>query len=244
MDAKKLLTNKWVWIAGGGVLGLGYLLLRGGSSSSDTSIAYDDSTPYGDVGSSSGGDSSGSSGGSSSGGDSSGSYVTSSQLIDTLGALSGAYASGLTSLQVDFQSQIMAMQLANSDMQHELINEINIAKGSGVIDTMSIDNGVSFMSLGDIDIPVGVSDPIMLTPDRYYGDGGVNYNTASASEKQAMLDRQKRLETDTSFLQTEIDRAKLAIKDRKSDGLDFSAQQKELDKLSKMVGANNSKKAG
>lgn len=57
------------------------------------------------------------------------------------------------------------------------------------------------------------------------GNNGENFNANHWSETE------QRLKTDTSFVQSEIERAKLVIENRKSSGLDISKQEKYLNQL-------------
>ncbi|OMD92982.1 hypothetical protein BSK49_00945 [Paenibacillus odorifer] len=58
--------------------------------------------------------------------------------------------------------------------------------------------------------------------------GGVDYNTADAATKKKLIQAQLKLNTDSSYKQSETSRALQAYKDRQDSGLDTSAQAKYL----------------
>ncbi|MEK8206776.1 hypothetical protein NST41_14380 [Paenibacillus sp. FSL L8-0696] len=58
--------------------------------------------------------------------------------------------------------------------------------------------------------------------------GGVDYNTADAATKKKLIQAQLKLNTDSSYKQSETSRALQAYKDRQDTGLDTSAQAKYL----------------
>lgn len=58
--------------------------------------------------------------------------------------------------------------------------------------------------------------------------GGANYNTADSDLKKKLVDSRLKEQNDDSYRQSEIARTLQVIKDRQSQGLDVSAQQKYL----------------
>lgn len=73
--------------------------------------------------------------------------------------------------------------------------------------------------------------PSNVVPFAPLGNGGVDYNTASAVEKQKIQDNEARLKTDTSFVASERARTDQVIKNREAAGLDTSAQEAYKKKL-------------
>lgn len=64
-----------------------------------------------------------------------------------------------------------------------------------------------------------------------YGLGGINYNTATKEQKTQLEKNEKRLETDSSYRESELARAKKVQQDRGMAGLDTSAQDAYIKKL-------------
>lgn len=63
------------------------------------------------------------------------------------------------------------------------------------------------------------------------GYGGINYNTASESQKAAISANENRISTDSSYRQSEIARAQQVIANREAAGMDTSEQHEYLNHL-------------
>jgi hypothetical protein len=68
-----------------------------------------------------------------------------------------------------------------------------------------------------------------------FGNGGINYNTASQADKTAIEQNQEKLKNDKDFLASEMVRTDNVIINRNTAGLDTSAQVKYRDQLAEQA---------